>query len=72
MAIHPDYDREKRTTYISIRKCGECSGRHDEVVDLLATKLMSRAPRNYRVQKTVVSSVKTDHSQLCPWFIYQD
>jgi hypothetical protein len=72
MVIHPDYDHKEQTTYISIRQCGKCSDRHDEVVDLLAAKLMSKAPKNYPVQKTVVSSEKTDHSKPSPWFIYQD
>ena len=72
LVINPDYDHQQKTAYISIRKCGSCSGRHEEMLDLLATKLMSRAPKNYPVQKTVVSSEKADHSKPSPWFIYQD
>jgi hypothetical protein len=72
LVILPDYDHKEKTTYISIRKCGSCSGNHEELLDLFATKLMSNAPKNYPVQKTVVSSEDADHSKPSPWFIYQD
>lgn len=72
MVIHPDFDRKEKTTYISLRKSGKCSDSHEEVLDLLAARLLSKAPKNYPVQKTVVSSETTDYSKPSPWFIYKD
>lgn len=72
MARHPDYDQDEGNTYICIRATGRCSGRHDEVVDLLATKLMSQAPETYPTRKTVISSDKSLSSKTFPDLFYKD
>ena len=72
MVINPDYDSDENTYYISLFKKGSCSGNHDEVVTLLATKLMSKAPDNHEVQRTLISSERTFSTDSIPWLTYKD
>ena len=72
MVIHPDFDNEEKTAYIGLRKIGKCSGKHDQVVTMLATKLMSQAPADYPVQMTVVSSDQSISTKPSPWMVYRN
>ena len=72
MVIHPDFDKEEKRAYISLRKIGTCSDKHEQVLTMLATKLMSHAPADYPLQKTVVSSNKSLSTKPSPWMVYRD
>ena len=71
MVIHPEFDEEATTAYISLRKVAKCSDTHEEVLTLLATKLMAQAPTDYPVQMTVVSSDKS-LSNPNTWMVYRN
>ena len=72
MVINPNYDSDENTFYISLFKQGSCSGKHGEVVTLLAAKLMSKAPVNHPIQRTVISSDRTCSTANTPWLTYED
>ena len=71
MVINPNYDSDENTFYISLFKQGSCSGKHDEVVALLAAKLMSKARVNHPIQRTVISSDRTCSTANTPWLTYE-
>jgi hypothetical protein len=72
MVINSDYDSDENTFYISLFKKGICSSNHDKVVTLLAAKLMSKAPMNHPIQRTVISSDRTFSADSIPWLTYKD
>lgn len=72
MVIHPDFDKKEKRAYISLRKLGKCSDKHEEILTMLATKLMSQAPADYPVSMTVVSSNKSLSTMPSPWMIYRN
>jgi len=72
MVILPDFDEEEKRVYISLRKLGKCSDKHEQVITMLATKLMSQAPADYPVSMTVVSSDNSLSTNPSPWMVYRN
>ena len=70
MVIRPDY--ADGNAYISIRALGAIEGTHEQVVDLLATKLMSKAPEGTKTPKVVVSSDPEENAKPSVWFEFRD
>lgn len=71
MVQYPEFDKKEQRAYICLKMLGQCSDDHEQVLTLLATKLMAQAPTDYPVQKTVVSS---DESLSNPntWMVYRN
>jgi hypothetical protein len=70
MVIRPDY--ADGNAYISIRALGALEGTHEQVVDLLAAKLMSKAPEGTKTPKVVVSSDPAENAKPSVWFAFRD
>ena len=70
MVIRPDY--ADGNAYISIRALGALEGTHEQVVDLLATKLLSNAPEGTKTPKVVVSSDPAENAKPSVWFTFRE
>ena len=60
------------SAYVSVKAIGPTSERHAELVDLLATHLMSNAPQGSFTQRMSISSDPSLCSETFPWLIYQN
>jgi hypothetical protein len=73
MTINPDYDEDDGIAYITISKTGRPDEMHDEICSLLATKLMSQAPKGAFFSKAIISSDKSNprNTSGVVWLEYQ-
>ena len=60
------------TAYVDVKAIGPTSERHAELVDLLGTHLMSKAPQGSFTQRISISSDRSLCSKTFPWLIYQN
>jgi hypothetical protein len=70
MIKHVEYDAG--SAYVAVKAIGPTSERHAELVDLLATHLMSKAPQGSFTQRMSISSDPSLCSVTFPWLIYQN
>ena len=68
MVINPEYDGD--TAYVSVRAVGPTNGRHGDLVDLLSTHLMSKAPHGSITQRSSVSSDLSLWPTSFPMLVY--
>ena len=70
MIKYVEYDAG--SAYVAVRAIGPTSERHAELVDLLGTHLMSKAPQGSFTQRMSISSDPSLCSKTFPWLIYQN